>query len=219
VDHPSRTKQVAAFVDRPEPMTSAGQQPSSDWDRLAAVSSLIDVVARHVDGLIQLPSADLPDWLTDLGVPAGWRIARLDGGGVQPSRIAVCSGKSQGGGYGCDTISVFGFTGIPPSEVVRDNAACTLRDFNATDITAGRLATPPTPGVIAVRSSGYFTTVELPVWAQYSTYIAGSTICGEGRLIQHSMFVESDCRAALNEDITQLSDAVHHAFFSTIDAR
>jgi hypothetical protein len=55
----------------------------------------------------------------------------------------------------CETISVFGFTGIPPTEVVGDNAHCTLRDLHAVGITAGRLAAPPLPGVIAVRSSGY----------------------------------------------------------------
>ncbi|MBS4728852.1 hypothetical protein MSM1_11065 [Mycobacterium sp. SM1] len=199
-------------------MTAAAQEPS-EWHRLAAVSSLVDVVARHVDDLIQLPAERLPEWLTVLGVPAGWRIARLDGNAVQPSRIAVCSRQSQGGGEACETISVFRFTGIAPVDVVRANADCTLRDLRANDITAQTLMTPPVPGVIAVRSSGYFNTTGLRVWAQYSTYIAGSNQPGKGRLIQHSMFVESGSRAALNDDITRLSNAIHRAFLTSVGAR
>jgi hypothetical protein len=192
------------------------QNTSAEWNRLASVSSVVDVVARHVDELVQVPAKDLPGWLTGLGVPAGWRIARFgEGSGAAPSRIAVCG--RQGGGYGCETISVFGFTGVPPVDVVRDNAECTLRGLDAAGITACALATPPMPGVIAVRSSGYFSIDRLPVWAQYSTYIAGSTVSCESRLIQHSVFVESGCRATLSDDITQLSDAVHQAFLSTID--
>lgn len=200
-------------------MTSTGQQSSGEWERLATVSSLVDVVARHVDDLVQLPAEDLPEWLTGLGVPRGWRIARLDGNSLQPSRIAVCGGSSQGSGYGCDTLSVFRFTGVPPIEVVQDNAACTLHDLDAVGITACRLAAPPRPGIMAVRSSGYFTTAGLPVWAQYSTYIAGSTLAGEGRLIQHSVLVESGWRATFSDDIAHMSDAVHHAFLTTVETQ
>jgi hypothetical protein len=42
---------------------------------------------------------------------------------------------------GCETITVFGFTGIPPEDVVRDNADRTVRDLGATGITRERVDT------------------------------------------------------------------------------
>lgn len=196
-------------------MTSAAREPANDWHRLATVSSVLDAVAHRVEHLIQLRAEDLPEWLTGLGVPAGWCLARFDDSyGLQPSRIALCSRKIHGGGDACETISVFGFNGDPPEKVVRDNVDRTLRDLHAEGITTQSLAVSPLPGVAAVRSSGYFNTAGLRVWAQYSTYLAGSTEPGQGRLIQHSMFVESGCRAALTADITQLTDSVHHAFLA-----
>jgi hypothetical protein len=200
-----------------ESMTSATQEPSNDWHRLATASSVVDAVAHHVGDLIQLRAEDLPEWLTRLGVPAGWRLARFDGNGIQPSRIAVCSRQPHGGEYGCETISVFGFTGIPPVEVVHDNVDRTLRDLHADDITTQTLATPQTPGVAATRSSGYFHAAGLRVWGQYSTYLGGSDLPAQGRLIQHSVFIESGCRAMRTAGITQLTDSVHHAFLTALE--
>jgi hypothetical protein len=197
-------------------MTSAARESSSDWDRLVTASSVVDAVTNHVGDLTQLNTEDLPEWLTGLGVPTGWRLARFDGNGVQPSRIVVCSRQIHGGGDACDTISVFGFTGAPPVEVVHDNADRTLRDLHARGITTQTLATPPLPGAIAVRSSGYFSTARLGVWGQHSTYVAGSAGPGQGCLILHSVFVESDCRATLTMDIAQLTDSVHHAFLTAL---
>jgi hypothetical protein len=173
-------------------------------------------ITHHVDNLTQLRTEDLPGWLTGLGVPAGWRLARFGGTGVQPSRIAVCGRQTHDGGDACETISVFGFTGILPVEAVHDNADRTLRDLHAGDITTQSLAAPPLPGVTAVRSSGYFNTAGLRVWGQYSTYVASSTEPGQGRLILHSVYVGSGCRATLTTDITQLTDSVHHAFLTAL---
>jgi hypothetical protein len=114
-------------------------------------------------------------------------------------------------------MSVFGFTGVAPVDVVRDNADCTLRDLDAEGIITSILAIPPTPGVCAVRSSGYFSTAGLWVWAQYSTYLANSDASGQGRLLQHNMFIESGCRARLSDDIIRVSNAIHYTFFSTIN--
>lgn len=119
-------------------------------------------------------------------------------------------------GAACETISVFAFTGVPPVDVVRDNADCTLRDLDAASITTCALAAPSTAGVAGVRSSGYFNSAQQHIWAQYSTYVAGSNVSGEGRLIQHSLFVESSSLQCFNDDIAQLSNAVHHAFLATI---
>jgi len=99
---------------------------------------------------------------------------------------------------------------------VRDNADCTLRDLQAEGITNQILATPLKPRVTAVRSSGNFTTAGLRVWAQYSTYLAGSEEPGQGCLIQHNLFSESGCLTTLTAGVKQLGDAVHHRFLTTI---
>jgi hypothetical protein len=176
-------------------------------------------VARDVHGLVQVPVGDVPQWLAGLAVPAGWHVARFDGDGVAPSRIAVCGPQSDGGWDGCETISVFRFTGIPDIDVVRDHADCTLRALHAEGITTHTLVTPQLPGATAVRSSGCFSAAGLWVWAQYSTYVAGSTRADQGHLIQHSMFVESGCRVRLCDSVSQLSDAIHQAFLADISTR
>jgi hypothetical protein len=198
-------------------MPPAPDDLSTEQRRVPTVSSVLNIVAAHVNDFVQLRGDELPEWLTELGVPLGWRIARVDCGGIQPLRVAVCGPHFDGGWDGCDTISVFAFTGVAPVKVVRDNADCTLRDLDAEGVTTSILATPPTPGVCAVRSSGYFSTAGLWVWAQYSTYLAGSDIPGQGRLIQHSIFIESGCQARLSDDIIQVSNAIHYAFFNTVN--
>lgn len=68
----------------------------------------------------------------------------------------MCGQRPDGGWDGCKTITVFGFTGIPPEDVVRENADRTLRDLAATGITTERVDTSALLGALAVRSSGYF---------------------------------------------------------------
>ncbi|MCV7258802.1 hypothetical protein [Mycobacterium shimoidei] len=178
--------------------------------------SVVDAVARNVEGLVQLRDHDLPKWLTGMGVPAGWQIARLEGNRIQPSRVAVRGRTPDGTGSACETISLFGFTGMPPTDLVRDNADRTLRALDAAGIHSSVLATPAMPGVIAVRASGYFDASGLPIWAQHSTYLASSEINGRGRLIEHSISIEAGSRAQLNDDIALLSDTVHHAFLRNL---
>jgi hypothetical protein len=198
-------------------MSPAGDDLSTRQRRVSAISLVLNVVAAHVNDFVQFHGDELPEWLTGLGVPVGWRIARVDCCGIQPSRVAVCGPHFDGGWDGCDTISVFGFTGVAPVDGVRDNADCTLRDLGAEGVITSILATPPTPGVCAVRSSGYFSTAGLWVWAQYSTYLAGSDASGQGRLIQHNMFIESGCQARLGDDIIQVGNAIHYAFLGAIN--
>jgi hypothetical protein len=169
-------------------------------------------MARHVDDLMQLRAEATPRWLTKLGVPPGWKIGHLVDGIVEPSRIAVCGQQSDGGWDGCETISVFGFTGNPPKDVVRNNADCTLRDLAAAGITTQVVDTPPLPGAIAVRSSGHFGVAGLWVWAQYSTYVIGSETPGQGRLIEQAVFIEAGCQARLGGDVAELTQAVYQAF-------
>lgn len=192
---------------------------STERRRLEAVSSMVNVVARHVDGLVQLCAEAMPGWLTQLGVPPGWQVGHLANSAVEPSRIAVCGQQPGGRWDGCETISVFGFTGIPPVEVVRNNADCTLRDLAAAGVTVDFVDTPPLPGATAVRSSGYFGVAGLWLWAQYSSYVAGSEEPGQGRLIEHAVFVESGCQARLSDDIARLTHAVYRAFVTTAATR
>lgn len=180
----------------------------------AGATSVVRALARYVDDLIQLSSEQIPDYLKGLGAPPGWRIARLQGANVAPARIALYGQRPDGRWEGCETIAVFGFTGEPPEQALRESVARTLHDLGAEDIETHSLAATQIPGVTAARSSGYVTVAGQRFWAQYSTYVADSTAPGNGRLILHSLFIESGCRATLADDIAQLGNAVHHAFLT-----
>jgi hypothetical protein len=193
-------------------VTSAeGDALAAERRRLAAVSTIAGEVARHVHEFTHLRADAAPRWLTQLGVPAGWQTRHLAQSTVEPSRIAVSGQRPDGGWDGCETITVFGFTGIPPEDVVRDNADRTLRDLAATGITRERVDTSALRGALAVRSSGYFVIAGRWVWAQYSTYVFGSTEPSQGRLIEHTVFIESGSQARLSGDVAELTQAVHQA--------
>jgi hypothetical protein len=197
-------------------VTETDDQMAAEQRRAAAVSSIAAVAGRHVDDLAELPAEDLPAPLRRLGAPPEWRLANLAGSPVQPARVAVYGQQPDGSWDGCETIRAFGFTGALPADVVRDNAACTLRDLNAENITAGALAAPPAPAATAVRSSGYFIIAGRGVWAQFSTYLANPTPAARGLLIEHSLVIDSGCRARLDDDIINLSNSIHHAFLAAI---
>jgi hypothetical protein len=183
--------------------------------RLAALSSVAAAIASEVGEVILLRAERTPNWLTNLGVPPGWEIRHLVDRTVEPSRIAVCGRRPDGGSDGSETISVFGFTGIPSEGVVRNNADCTLRDLAAVGIVTQSVDTPALPAAIAMRSSGYFEVAGLRLWAQYSIYVIGSEMPGEGRLIEHAVFVEAGCQARLSGDVAELTQAVYRALAAT----
>jgi hypothetical protein len=152
-------------------VTSAeGDGLATERRRLAAVSSVAGEVARHVKEFTHLRADAAPHWLTQLRAPARWKIGHLADSPVEPSRIAVSGPQPDGRWDGCETITVFGFTGIPPEDVVRNNADRTLRDLAAIGITIQSVDTSALPGAVAVCSSGYFVIAGRWVWAQYSTY-------------------------------------------------
>ncbi|HJT95552.1 MAG TPA: hypothetical protein VJ777_27035 [Mycobacterium sp.] len=185
--------------------------------RPEAVSSVIEVVGRHVSELTPVPPEDLPMCLPGLSIPWGWRIGHPENSPVLPTRVAVCGRDSVPGWDGCEIINAFSFTGFAAESEVRKNADCTLRDFNASSIASYTLAAPSEPGVAAVRTSGYFDLVGRRIWAQYSTYVCGSETPRDGLLIEHCIFVGSDSRARLRDDVSELSDAVHEAFLTLLD--
>ena len=196
-------------------MTETNDATAAEQRRLGAVSSIAEVAARHVNHLAEVRAGDLPEPLTRLGAPPGWRLANLQGSPVAPARVLVYGQHPDGSWDGCETIRVFGFTGDLPADVVRANADCTLRGVGAEQITAGALAAPPAAAV-AVRSSGSFSTPGRAVWAQFSTYVANPTPAARGLLIEHSLVIDSRCRTTLNDDFTNLSNGIHHAFLTAI---
>jgi hypothetical protein len=102
-------------------------QPSTDeWSRVSAVTSLVEVLARNVIGLHQLPDNEVPAWLDRLRVPSDWRVGRLADAANQPWRIAVRGAHPEGGWDGCETIAVYGFSGAVPIEVLTNNGDCTF---------------------------------------------------------------------------------------------
>jgi hypothetical protein len=203
----------------PEPaMTPPSPDSPIELSQLTAVSSVVNVVARYVDGLAPIPADELAEWVAGLAVPADWQVLPLDANAAPLARIAVHGQRPEGGWDACDTLSVFRFTGFPPREVVEDNAECTLRDLGAGEGIHTTVAPPPPPGVAVVRSDGHFDIAGKPMYAQYETYVASSDQPGQGRLIQHSIFVDHGSFFRLGRDVGQLTGTVHDAFLTAIGA-
>jgi hypothetical protein len=181
------------------------------------VASIVDVVSRYVTDLRFVGPDELPAWLNALPVPAGWQIGRAENSPVQPTRTTVHRRDPLVGWDACETINVFHFKGVPPHDIIRFNADCTLRAGGAQDITVFLLQTPADATMTAIRSSGYLTLGDQQsIWIQHSTYIAGDD--KQGLLVEHGIFAVSDRQAHLHNDITELTKAVHDAFVSTMAA-
>jgi hypothetical protein len=198
-------------------LTPTNDLPLGDERRPAAVSSVIAVVGRHVSDLTPVPGEELAMSLPGLSIPWGWRIGHPENSPVLPTRVAVCGRDSGPGWDACEIINAFRFTGFVPESHVRENADCALRDLRASSVTSYPLTAPSQPGIAAVRGSGYFDLVGRRIWAQYSTYVQSAETRGLGLFIEHCIFVDSDSRARLRDDIVELSDAVHEAFLAVID--
>jgi hypothetical protein len=201
----------------PQPATPTASWPT-ELGGLTAVSSIVDAVSDHVSDLTPVSAHDLPRWLRRLALPPDWHRVDLSGHPPPPTRIAVYGQRSDGGWDGCETISVFRFTGTLPANVVHDNVDYTLRDLHADNICTVALPTPSEPGVTAARSDGYFTAGGRRIWARYSIYVAGTNTPGQGMLVHQGVFVEVRRRrepyrrAELWNDIEQLGNAIHIPF-------
>ncbi|MCV7204912.1 hypothetical protein H7J71_23135 [Mycolicibacterium peregrinum] len=196
-------------------MTESQKSPDSRR-RLPSVDSVVDAVAPHVTDLNLVPPRETPEWLQQSVVPDGWKVVHLDTGFVQPTRTAVAGARDDGGWDGCETISVYRFTGAPPCSVVSENNDCTLRGLGGESLTTHMLTAPAGQKVCAVRSTGYFTAAGRRMWAQYSTYVVDGRTPGGSWLALHGLFVSADSRARLRDDVTALSDAVHEAFLTAV---
>jgi hypothetical protein len=185
-------------------------------NRSPALTSIVDVISRHVTDLALIGPEESPAWLAMLPVPAGWQFGRAENSPVQPTRTAVHRHDPLAGWDACETTTVFRFKGIPPQDIIRFNADCTLRAAGAHHIKIHPLQTLAGAMITAVRSSGYLTlTNQQNVWAQYSTYCTGEDT--RGLLVEHGIFAMPDRLAGLRNDLTELSNSIHNAFVNTIE--
>lgn len=212
--HPQRNR-LRRKLSRPSlrPAGLTGPASDAEWRRLAAATSLAELIGRHVDDLTAIAIDDI-GWLGNLSMPDGWRQWRTPDGLV---RLAVYGPRPGGGWEATDTVSVFACTGTLP-ETLSHNADTMLRQLNATGVRAYPLDTPAIPGVAAVRASGYIAVAGRSLWARFNTYAAGSAEPGRGRLVQHSSFVDAARFLRLGADIATLTDGVQQGFWSSIDA-
>ena len=124
----------------------------------------------------------------------------------------MCGTQPDGGWDACETVAVFGFTGFIPCQMILQSCDCTLRKLDAVDIQTNALPIATDDGACAVRSSGFFSVAGLRIWAQYSYYVLGSEVPGQGRIVQQCLFVESGRLSSLTEDVAQLGDVMYTAF-------
>jgi hypothetical protein len=192
--------------------------PSPRWQPTPS-SSIVEALYEDedIEDIVALSGAAAPEWIQHSSVPMNWQLVRLpDASDQMTARMAVCGPLGNGEWEAADTISVIGFTGWLAFYDVFRNADRMLRDLDATDIAVKVLPVPPIQWTAAVRSSGVATIDDQSVWVQQSNYVAGSEQSRAGRLIVHSLFVDSAFHDRLTEDIAQLSDDVYQGFINAL---
>ena len=196
----------------------SASSPSPRWQSLPA-SSLVDALIEDedIEDVVPLPRPEVPGWLQRLSAPMNWQLIELPDDADPPlTRMAVCGPRGDGEWEAADIISIFGYTGWPVFYDVFHNADRMLRGLNATSIAIKVLPIPPMQRAAALRCSGTARIGDRSVWIQQSNYVAGSEQPHASRLIVHSLFVDTACRARLAEDVTQLSDAVYHGYVAAL---
>jgi hypothetical protein len=196
----------------------SASSPSPRWRPLPS-SSLVDAFNEDedIEDVVALAGVEVPEWLRRLSIPMNWQLVGLPDAPDEPvTRMAVCGPLGDGAWEAADTISVFGYTGWPAFYDVLHNADGTLRGLNAIGIAVQVLPVPPIQWTAAVRSSGIAVIGDRSVWVQLSNYVAGSERPRAGRLIVHSLFVDTVCRDGLAQNITQLSNGVYQGFINAL---
>jgi hypothetical protein len=192
---------------------------AAEWQRLSSANSVGARVAQIVaDFRLATVEEVLGAECAALTIPTGWLVAASGDTVQEPVRAVVTGHRSRGGWQGCDTVAAFQFTGMPHRDVRNAHASDTLRDLAASGITIRHLDVLPVSAMWAVRSSGYVTAAGLRMWAQFSTYVEGSHDRGNGRLLEHSLFVATQQCTQLHADLTELTDTVYAAFCASIAA-
>ena len=199
--------ETAAFGDR--------QGDESPWGHVLVESSLLDLIAAHVNGWAPLPTAEA-SWLTDTPVPDGWRTLAVADGNETPLRVVATTVERRPGWAGLQALSGFHFTGVPDPDLLITNADKGLRDWNAEGIRTSEIVLPKLPGVCGVRASGYITVSNESLWVEYYTYLRGSMESGEGLAIEQIFAAAAGPRMRLGPGICALAAATNDAFIAHI---
>lgn len=186
---------------------------SSDLSRQQA----IDAGLLGVSDIAIAPRSSVPAWLSRLSVPPEWSTGHLEGAGMEPCRIAVCGRRTDGGWDGCETLTVYTFSGTPTADHLEEHCRRTLAQLGIDAMEAASLVVPSRPGVSAVRCSGRGNAGGRDVWMQVTLYAAGSTASGEGRLVQQCVYIDASRLAVLGDDVARLSDTLHVAFIKAVN--
>jgi hypothetical protein len=166
-----------------------------------------------ITDLTALPATAAPEWLTRVGIPAGWRVGRYMGdGAIEPWSAAVRGERADGTWDACETIVVFGFTGIPFAQDVWQLCESSLRALNAENIVVVEIDTPREQGVSVVSGSGLFLVDDRLIHGQFNYYTVGSPLVGQGRMIQQCLYVDASRRAEFEAALARLGDELHNAF-------
>jgi hypothetical protein len=166
-----------------------------------------------ITDLAALPAAAAPEWLTEVGIPAGWRVGRYVGAeATEPWSVAVHGQRADGTWDACETIVVFGFTGNPVAQDVWQLCESSLRALNAENVVIVEIDAPPLPGVSVISGSGEFLVGDRLIRGQFNYYTVGSALVGQGRMIQQCLYVDASRRAEFEAALARLGNELHNAF-------
>ncbi len=169
--------------------------------------------------LTALPAAAAPHWLADVGLPTGWRVGRYVGDEpTEPWSVAVRGQRQDGTWDACETITVFGFTGLPATHDVWALCDSSLRALGADNIVVVEIESPPVPGVSVISGSGQFMVDGRFIHGQFNYYASGSNEPGQGRMIQQCLYVDVSRRAEFEAGIALMGNALHSAFVDEVSA-
>lgn len=198
-------------------MTQHPHGDESPWGRVLADTSMLDLIASHVNGWTPLPAAEA-SWLTESPVPDEWHTLPVDDATATPLRIVGTTVYGHPGLAGLQTLSAFRFTGVPDPDLLVANADKGLRQSNAKGIRTDPMVLPNLPGVCGVRASGFITASNELLWVKYCTYVRGSTEPDKGLAVQQIFAAAAGPRMRLGRGIGALADAVNDAFIRYIGA-
>ncbi|WP_301123010.1 hypothetical protein [Mycolicibacterium fortuitum] len=187
------------------------------WDHVLAESSLLDLIARQVQGWTRLPAPEAV-WLTDTLVPDGWQPLAVADDTATPLRVVGTTVEGHSGWAGLQALSAFRFTGEPDRDLLMANADKGLRECNAEGIHADPVVLPKSPGVFGVVTDGHIAVDNEMVWVEFCTYVRGSTEPSQGLVVEQIFTAPAGPRMRLGAGIGALARAVKDAFIAHIGA-
>ncbi len=199
----------------------------AEWDRLANVSSMVDVLLSQ-DGIYDedeindfqpLTGDSGPEWVRRLTVPEGWRMLDLPPDqAAAVTRLAVAGPRPDGSSEATETLSVFGYTGWVGFDEVLSGADRSLQDLDADHITTRVLRLPPVKWAVAVQAEGVAMIGGRRIWVRQGNYLIGSMSPHAGRLFVHSVMVDDAVRQQWGKDVDRLCEAVRQGFVQSLES-